>query len=246
MKEAQGNAADITPKDMQDHLEKELADVVKEFNEMKGKAHKNVPPNGGTGKPVALVCQSMEVKDTDNEHCNRYANLVVKTIQEFSVRINSPPLKKEWKDKLEYPPGITIAKCVKLQEAAVGTVVQKLDGGRIKVRFPKTVPSYAPTHADRKQKDQYVASYDPPLETSYESQIGAWIRDLIDYEHAPTPKRYGDHEYEDVEVSLEQVIEASQEWVDVQKEREDWDEKVRKKSKKLQAEARAASQASQA
>lgn len=75
---------------------------------------------------------------------NENAQLVVKVMKNITCDTHSPPIPDDGNHQdlvdAKIKPGVTVLKTVVVRRNAVGTVVDKVDGERIKVRFPRKVP----------------------------------------------------------------------------------------------------------
>jgi len=199
------------------------------LKEAEDKMQKNIKDGDNTD---ALLMKYRTTKE--HPYSNKYANLVVKTIDEIKVVTNSPPVDEEFSNATQFPAGITISQILTLEKNAIGTVRANIDGGHIKVRFPKKCPDDAPTHD--KKSNQYGIEHQPKLQEGHLSDFKNFLSKCADFViSVDKPEKQDEEqagscppEYEDVVVKLEQVIEANQEWVDIQ---DDWErQKTEKES----------------
>jgi len=202
----------------------EVEQALKDMNDALKKEEDGMQTNIGVGEDDhhALVVKNRHLKE--DLYCNKYANLIVKTIDRIKVVSNSPPVDDEFSKKMKMTEGITICQILTLKKNAIGTVVDKLDNGLIKVRFPKACPENAPTH-DR-HAEQYLIDHQPKLPKEHYSLFKEFISKCSEFllevdvqgKQDEDKKEDGSSlpEFEDVVVKLEQIVEASQEWVDIQ------------------------------
>jgi len=203
------------------------------LKEAEDKMQKNIKDEkSGNEEALLMKYRSTKTNPKENPYLNTYANLVVKTTNQIKVVTNSPPVDEEFSEKTKFPAGITISQILTLEKNAIGTVMANMDGGLIKVRFPKKCPDDAPTH--EKHPSQFRIEHQPKLQESHLSDFKKFLSDCADFVISmEKPEKQGEEqagshspEFEDVVVKLEQVIEANQEWVDIQ---DDWEKQKKDK-----------------
>jgi len=121
-----------------------------------------------------------------DQYHNKHATLMVKTIKAMAVLTTSPPVtgdatkKFKMKGASECPRGSILHKNVVIREGVIGTLVEMMHDGQIKVRFPKKRPLNAPL---MRPKDdflvpQYKMEVEPEMEGGHETKVSQWMRQV--------------------------------------------------------------------
>jgi len=251
--QTQKNINDLTKLISQTEKDPQQADVFHKAQEDLKKSKKK------------LLAEQTKAADKDNdnvmseEYHNKNATLMMKTIKAMAVLTTSPPVTGddtgEFKmaDDSDCPRGSILYKNVVIREGAIGTLVDVMQDGHIKVRFPKTRPKNAPLMAEREDKPQYDMEIQPKMQSGHETKVSHWMRQVEKSlkqrlkkpdgdgdEDAETGESHSVEEldmFEDVVVPLEHVIECSQEWLEVLKFKYYWSEWVKEKQDELDEEA---------
>ena len=299
----------ITPKDVEKELkrQKEIqkADVKDLHHSDEAKRKKAEADSNDRNK--------REAETPFDQYHNKGALLKVKTVKDVSVVTTSPPVVDEDLFDGEIIKQSTIvSKLVIVRPNAVGTVVEKVDDQRVKVRFPRSVPKGCPLqprsvpHIVKKKNERQpvtkemrgelvpvtvtwtdkdscgklenmketdrqclenakvsIDEIDPepmhqysmlltpnPSESAHRRKLNAWLHNSLlqmlkpKPHHSPEEDSQQAHNFErlkkdesnhldaplweDVVVSLHEVIEVSAEWHKVEQEDEKWFEKVYK------------------
>lgn len=194
------------------------------------------------------------------QYHNGTATLMVRTIKAIAVITCSPPITgpdtEEFKmaDGSTCPRGSILYKSVVLKEGAIGTIVDKVDDGHIRVRFPQKQPTKAPVMSTVQKEIQYNMEFSPALQDGDSQKVNNWMR-LSDKKLKKRLKKPDDDaetgaeeeedqrdedlpecelvSFEDVVVPLEQVIECSAEWLKVLRSKKVWDDFVKKEQAEM-------------
>lgn len=280
--------------------QKAAADAIKKADaeaaakpEAQREAHKNA---GAKAAAATEAVKALRLVDMKARYYNKHAALLVKVIREISVSTTSPPVPNEFGGST-YSAGCVVSKVVVVRPNAVGTVVDRVGGDRIKIRIPKEVPKHVPLlgqslpmvalpednktplffpgtsipvaitrldYPDLKFEDkcfpedvpaetrrkfcaaknyvkerQYNMSLTPSPTEPEKHKVSHWFHNAVLRLLKPPPRHVqpgkdaddDDHEaktldeatkWEDVVVSLQDIIEASEEWREVELERSVW------------------------
>lgn len=169
-----------------------VKDIDEELSMRKDIRSYEAKPDEATDEEKTAVAKHYEdcKKAPINEYYNEHASRVVKVIKDISCITTSPPLPTEAGDDVKA--GSTVLKTVTIRRDAVGTVVEKLDGERIKVRFPREVPASAPLSHKSLKKIAIIkktledgAVINAPLMTKRKDEEGKEIDALVIASYCP-------------------------------------------------------------
>lgn len=198
------------------------------------------------------------------EYYNRNATLMVKSIKAMAVITPSPPVTGagtagfNTSEGQAVPSGSILHKNVVLREGAIGTILEKVNDAHIKVRFPKNKPQNAPL-LNARSDAQYQLEFQPALQDGHELTVSRWMKmaekelknrlqkpDIDDVEELADGGGQLEEEhsaddldnFEDVVVSLEQVLECSHEWLNTELKKRDWEQRWKQEQEQLKEQER--------
>merc|ERR1712166_263802 len=133
----------VPKEDVDEELSFRKEEILKKKEEILGKPKTTYREKEALKKTEEFFLACEDEAPVKHYH-NKDAKLVVKVIKNISCTTTSPPIadldKAGCKEGDEITKGATVLKSVSVRRNAVGTVVDKVDGERIRVRFPRKVP----------------------------------------------------------------------------------------------------------